>query len=313
MAWIFGSPRTGSTWLLSLLSHPLTLDRGHVLGFRVPAEHAGRTVDVIPVNESWLPHHLAPQILWSRHGDALERDLPPTLREELGSWANYFFAPHYEGVWRREVRRLILVRFQAVAARAADEGLTVAPNPVVVVKEVNGSHASDLTMTILARARLIFLIRDGRDVASSLLRANAPGGWLSRPEGRKTLTEPEARLAWFRGACRAWVGHMEVTGRAFDAHPPELRRMIRYEDLLADPPAVLEPLVQWLGLDRDAAWLAEAIEANSVEAAPESIRGPDGFVGAVRPGQWREDLTPTEQEIADELMGDKLAELGYER
>ena len=36
LVWIFGSTRSGSTWLLRLLCHPLTLERGEGLGFDLP-------------------------------------------------------------------------------------------------------------------------------------------------------------------------------------------------------------------------------------------------------------------------------------
>jgi hypothetical protein len=57
---MFGSPRTGSTWLLELLAYPLILEAREPVGFRVPAE-LERPIDVIPINESLLPSHLAPR------------------------------------------------------------------------------------------------------------------------------------------------------------------------------------------------------------------------------------------------------------
>jgi len=45
---------------------------------------------------------------------------------------------------------------------------------------------------------------------------------------------------------------------------------------------------------------------------PEKRRGPGKRRRAASPGQWREALTPSERELAQEIMGPKLAELGYE-
>jgi hypothetical protein len=34
LVWIFGSPRTGSTWLVEMLCHPLKVDHESSVGFR---------------------------------------------------------------------------------------------------------------------------------------------------------------------------------------------------------------------------------------------------------------------------------------
>ena len=56
-----------------------------------------------------------------------------------------------------------------------------------MIKEVDGSHAADVVMSLFPRSRMLFLVRDGRDVIDSLLDANSPVGWLTR-------------LGWGRGA-----------------------------------------------------------------------------------------------------------------
>ena len=47
---------------------------------------------------------------------------------------------------------------------------------------------------------------------------------------------------------RLWVNRTLAVERAYEAHPPELRITIRYEDLRADTLATLRPLVDWLGV-----------------------------------------------------------------
>jgi hypothetical protein len=308
MCWVFGSPRTGSTWLLRLLAHPLKLNSDSPLGFRAPQGH-DRPIDLLPVNECLLPNHLAPPLLLAhREDDAV---LPPTLNERMASRGSYFFSPAYEEWWRPELRRLTLVRLHGIAERAGRDGLAVDANPAVIVKEVNGSHAADLVMSLFERARLLFLVRDGRDVVDSLLRAYEPGGWVAR-EHDELFRTPDERLRWVRSACRDWVGHMEATGRAYAAHAPELRRMMRYEDLRADPAGQLRALVDWLGVRRGDRWVERGVAANAFESVPAERKGAGEAFRTARPGAWRESLTGEEQRIAAELMGPKLAELGYE-
>ena len=50
----------------------------------------------------------------------------------------------------------------------------------MVIKEVNGSHGADLVMSLFPRSKMIFLVRDGRDVLDSLLDANKEGGWMTK-------------------------------------------------------------------------------------------------------------------------------------
>src|SRR5688500_3676624 len=58
LVWIMGSPRTGSTWLLRLLCHPWGVGRTPT-GID-QSRFRPRGLDVVPVNESYLMHHLGP-------------------------------------------------------------------------------------------------------------------------------------------------------------------------------------------------------------------------------------------------------------
>ena len=68
-----------------------------------------------------------------------------------------------------------------------------------------------------------------RDAVDSQTAANQPGGWL--PMGG--WSTPEDRQAFIRSRARTWAGDVAAIERAFEAHPPALRKMVRYEDLLA--------------------------------------------------------------------------------
>jgi hypothetical protein len=53
-------------------------------------------------------------------------------------------------------------------------------------------------------------------------------------------------------------------------------------------------------------------ERNAFAAVPEGMKGPGKHYRAATPGKWRESLTPAEQEAAQEILGTRIAELGYE-
>lgn len=214
----------------------------------------------------------------------------------------------------------MLVRFWAQARRVTTEH--GGSDPLVAIKEPNGSHGAGLVMSLLPRARLIFLIRDGRDVVDSLLARRMPGGSQDPP--RKTLVADgsergappvqgeRARLAYVRGTARLWAIRMAAVQAAYESHPPPLRYRLHYEDLRRDTIGVLGPLGDWLGLSRGPDEVRAAAHELAFEALPDERKGFGRAKRAARPGLWRESLSAPEQRCAEEIMGPKLAELGYE-
>jgi Sulfotransferase family len=307
LAWIFGSTRSGSTWLLRLVCHPLTLERRGGLGFSLPgqAEH-GIRLDALPVDEFLLGHHLAPQA-----GDPIELDngqyAPATVNSFWSPHVHYALSKEFEDVWRPEFRRFALVRLHAVVERAATR-LPVRDDPAVVIKDIGVSHAAPMTMSLLPRSRLLFMVRDGRDVIDSLIHAAQPGSWFARA-AKPLISSDEDRLDFVREKSIEWACGTDACQRAWAAHAPELRRMVRYEELLADTVGELGRLCEWIGFERDRAALEAAVRTNAFGASEPT--GPSEFARAASPGLWRQNLSSEEQRIAEEIMGERLADLGY--
>ena len=168
LVWMMGSPRTGSTWLLRLLLHPWGVGRTPT-GID-PSRFRPRGGNVIPVNESYIAHHFGP----------MRDPLPPpetagqssvVLNDLRRGDPAYFFSDEYADVWRGPLRELGLKRFEAQSLRAEREhGLR---EPQIVIKEPNGSHAADLIAGLFPTSRMIFLLRDGRDVIDSMMDADS--------------------------------------------------------------------------------------------------------------------------------------------
>jgi hypothetical protein len=307
LVWMMGSPRTGSTWLLRLLLHPWGVGRTST-GID-PSRFRPRGGNVIPVNESYLAHHIGP----------LRDPLPPpeaaagtsvVLNELRRADPAYFFSAEYEAEWRGPLRDLVLQRFDAQAQRAeAAHGIV---DPLIVVKEPNGSHAADLIADLLPNSRLIFLLRDGRDVVDSMMDADSAGGWRTRTEGVQPLVTPEQRLYGVRRQAHLWLVRIIATERAAARLGPEGSIRVRYEDLLADTEGELARLDAWLGLGRDARQIRAATRTNRFGSLRNRLRGRRKGVRAASPGLWRENLSEAEQEAIHEMIGPKLAELGYD-
>jgi hypothetical protein len=109
-----------------------------------------------------------------------------------------------------------------------------------------------------------------------------------------------------------WVARTEAVQRAYDAHAPDRRVTVRYEDLRADTPATLATLDERLGLGRGAESRGSAIRWNEFESYPASTRGPGMPLRAATPGLWRTNLSAGERAAMAEIMGAKLREFGYE-
>lgn len=319
LAWIFGSPRCGSTWLLSLLCFPLQPTTRAPAGVverprgglrqRLRRPRLGIRPRAVAINEPYLPQHLIPLVPLRFDPTDLATRGALTLNETRGDDPHYFFSEQYGYAWRPMLRKLILTRLAAQVQRAELDAHV--QEPVVIVKEPNGSHGAEFMMSLLPQARLIFMVRDGRDVIDSFMDGMRAGGWLAQPYMRKMETG-EDRLAFASTEARSWLERTKTVQRAFEAHPPELRWKLRYEDLRADTTATLRPLLDWLGIDWSDAELETVISENAFEAIPARRRGSGTPLRAATPGLWREHMSDQERKVMEEIMGPKLVELGYD-
>ncbi len=306
LVWMFGSPRSGSTWLMQLLTHPLVSADDAPSGVtRLDAPGAGPP-RAIPINEPYAQHHVAPALFQERPED--DEFSFSTLHAFRHAGANYFLSDRFEDAWRPQLRLLVLARLAAqVDAVTHDFGV----RGPVVIKEPNGSIGASFVMSLLPRSRLLFLLRDGRDVVDSMVDAQMPGGWLESPIQGRAEQLRQHRLGLVRRESRLWLTRTEAVKRAYDAVPRDLRLLVRYEDARIDPAGELTRMEQWLGIDRTAEARADALRWNDFDAFPAEAKGSGKTLRAAHPGLWRENLDSDEQAAMLEILGPPLAELGY--
>jgi hypothetical protein len=309
VAWMFGSPRTGSTWLMRMLVHPLKagqepsgLSRKR-LGTKTPVSDI-----VVPVNESHLPVHLTPlrrvNLKTDEQGDP--EDFIVNARHT--GRPSYVFSDAHNDVAYPWLRAMVLARFHSQAEAAIEE--YGADDCVVVIKEPNGSHGAHRVMPLMPRSKLIFLMRDGRDVIDSSMALRLPG--RSRELHAHGIKDEKDRLRYVRRGSRLWVNRMNAVQRAYDAHDESLRLKVRYEDLRNNTVEELSRLVDFLGLKRTPEDVTAAVEAQNIERQKRKPKVDSDGRKAASSGGWRDSLRPKEQEIAQSIMAEKLAELGYE-
>jgi hypothetical protein len=308
LVWIFGSPRSGSTWLLQLLCHPLVPDDEAPTGVRrLDAPGAGRP-PAIPINEPYAQQHLVPTVSVDLGGTGGEAHA--TLQEFRHATPSYFLSDRYADAWRPALRRLVLARLAAQADAVARE--CGGRGGAVVIKEPNGSIGADFVMSLLPRSRMIFLLRDGRDVVDSMVDAQMPGGWLASPVAERAEDLRRDRLSLVRRESHLWLERTRAVKRAFDAHPEKLRCLVRYEDARRDTEGELRRLDELLALRRSPAERADALRWNDFDRFPAEAKGAGKPLRAASPGLWRENLSDDEQAAMAEIMGPQLAELGYD-
>lgn len=280
LVWMLGSPRSGSTWLMYLLQEP---PRVATLQEPLIGMHLGLFASYIVENG--------------------EGTLPAGMRmRELRDDDRYFFSERHVRDWNPPLRRLILGGLAPHVARRAR---------YLVVQEPNGSEGADLLMGALRRSRLLFLLRDGRDVVDSVVDAYRPGSWLDVAFGVSQNLTLAARTRLIEREAERWVARTRIVHLAYEEHPPNRRLLVRYEDLLSDTPATLLSIYSWLRLDPPAD-LLERVEKCSFSAVPTSAKGSGRFHRAATPGLWRENLSPEEQERCEIIMGPMLEMMGYE-
>jgi hypothetical protein len=283
IAWIMGSSRSGSTWLLKMLRE---------------------LRELVGVDDPHLGHHLGvwrPQpIAWAT---ATQRPELKTLTELKRDKPDFFFSDRYREAWLPALGDLIRARFGAQLEEQA-----VTDSPRLIVKEP-GSHAAELIFDAFPDSRLIFLVRDGRDVVDSWLDAYRRGSWAIE-EGAFAVA-PEGRTALVEWLSSVWAYRTRAVAAAFAERLDDARVLIRYEDLLDSPARELARICDLLELEATPGELAAIAARHAFDNVDDAKRGEGHEIRAAAPGSWRRNLQPEESLAMEEIMSGELSALGY--
>jgi glycosyltransferase involved in cell wall biosynthesis len=193
----------------------------------------------------------------------------------------------------------------------------------------------DEIFELYPEAKVIHVVRDGRDVAISLMhhfwnlsKDIHPGGiydlWPEERARRDAYRkDPEAFLAsgesifveerlrqmavrWNRRTSKASREGTELFGENF------LR--LKYEDLLHKPEKTMQPVFELLGAQADEEVVSRCVEKNSFEKAAGRPRGSEESASFFRKGvagDWRARFTPQDRKVYEQVAGQTLLEMGY--
>lgn len=260
IAWIFGTARSGTTWLgTQLLQYKST----------------------VTWHEPYIGSHFG---LFDGH---------------LGR-SDYFFSNKYRKNLLPIVRKLILHRTYLHAHTLKKK---------IIIKEPNGAAGSKIIMESMPRSKLIYLIRDGRDVVDSLIDAHTQNSWNKELNPFKTKEERFTKIEKYSNG---WVNTQILLEKVFENHDKKLRIKVFYEKLRKNTFFEIQKIYEFLQLKIPTSDLTKIIEKYDFDKISNSKKGSGKFNRAASPGKWKENFTEEEKKLLNSIMKKTLKKLGYE-
>lgn len=302
---IVGHGRSGTTWLEKTLnSHPETLCKGEGMFF-------GRNKRMRETHRT-LPHALASS-----------NDLRIWHDMRDNRWSDRAFEEDLPGM------------VKAITSHVLGTELAMSGKLVAGDKTPHYATCLDEVYELYPDAKIIHIIRDGRDVIISNMHAawqnakdkGGPVG-LSRDEIKRRDAYIKDREEFLKsGESIFSETRISRLSRSWDETVRKGREdgsmlfgnnyfEIRYEDLLNDPHSELERLFGFLGVDTDPEVIDQIVEDNRFEKMAGRPRGEEDARAFHRKGihgDWEGVFNGRDKRIFKEEAGDLLVELGYEK
>lgn len=263
--YIIGSPRSGTTWLQTMIAaHPLVCT----------------TVELT---------------LFTRY-------TAPWIQAWKDESANIKKSGLYQGIpflWSEDEFYSFLREFlEKVYAKVID---TKPQATHILDKHPGYSKYVEDIHELIPGARFIHVIRDGRDVAASMIAARRDMGF-----GADTV----------EGSAKEWKECVKAAQQARNYTGQYLE--VRYEELLHDGGESLARVFDFCGLNIGSQQAAQILSEHHFEkmqarslAPVNGVKVPKAHFRRGKAGTWAQDLGPVQQYIFDSIAGDLLHELGY--
>ena len=172
---------------------------------------------------------------------------------------------------------------------------------LVVNKTVGAAVHVDALAATFPQTRIVSLVRDGRDVATSAI------GW------RRAQRLSEKYTTWsaepLGTAALWWEWHVRRSRESGRNLWPDRFYEVRYEELVRWPAATLTGICAFLGLDYDDAMLHYGEGRQREDSIQDAKHGWQPVTVGLR--DWRRQLDQENLALFEAVAGELLAELGY--
>lgn len=286
---------------------------------------------------SWLMRLLNshPEILCLGEGKFFGKDSPRSLygaftrAKELQTWlGSNPWTSHYRKLPPQDLVKLAVNHLMKEKLRKTDKKIIGDKTPLMseeIIREI---------AEICADAKVVHIVRDGRDVAVSSVHhrwnnATDRGGPFKLTSEEKTKREayhvdPDAFVA--RGESIFGEGHAAAVAREWSAKVgwvvqdgsallDDNYHQVHYEDLLAEPVEEVRRLLEFLGADSSEEVARACVEAASFEKMSGRNPGEEDSSSFFRKGvsgDWRNVFNEEDRQAFKEEAGELLVRLGYE-
>jgi hypothetical protein len=159
----------------------------------------------------------------------------------------------------------------------------------------------DLLSELYPGAREIILVRDFRDLLSSVLAFNEKRGYQAFGREQRDSDSDYVKSTLRRSAealLRRWRRRAKAA------------QLVRYEDLVLDPQSTLRRLLGYLDLDASDEVVRQTIERAQNASGAEQHQTVSDPAASI--GRWRRDLPAELQAVCKQELDGVLAEFGYE-
>jgi hypothetical protein len=169
-----------------------------------------------------------------------------------------------------------------------------------LLDQISAYWAQDIVREIYPNAREIFLIRDLRDVVTSVLAFNKKRGWMDF--GRDRFDSDEEYIRAMGRVSRFILKRWERVQTSV--------YLLRYEDLILQPFEAMKGLLEYLHLENDDLTLHSMMnDAMQFSKELEEHRTTETPLSSV--GRWSRELSPHLQALANQEFGEMLTAYGY--